>query len=113
MLFRSTINEQQGILLTRYIELLKILQEDEPRIVFTNTLHDTGFKGFMESRNTVAFTLIPLIKDGMLSPYGYLCTEWCSWQHAEKINADSVFALLEKETRILNSLLITNQNGKT
>ena len=57
----NSLDSQQGILLTRYVEQLKILQEDEPRIIFTNTLHDSSFKGFMESRNTIAFIIIPLI----------------------------------------------------
>lgn len=102
----QTMDQQQGVLLTRFVEKLKILQEDEPRIIFTNTLNDSHFKGFMEARNTIAFVLIPLRKDDALSPYGYLCCEWCSWQHAEKIHSDVVLKLLEKEVRILNTLLL-------
>jgi len=102
----QTIDEYQGVLLTRFIEKLKILQEDVPRVIFTNTLTDSHFKGFMESRNTIAFIMIPLRKDDMLSPYGYVCCEWCSWQHAEKINADIVVKLIQKQLRILNTLLL-------
>lgn len=110
----QTIDQQQGVLLTRFIEKLKILQEDHPRIIFTNNMSDSHFKGFMESRNTIAFILIPLRKDSMLSPYGYLCCEWCSWQHAEEINEIKVLQLVEKERRILNTLLLTGKiNGKT
>jgi len=102
----QTIDQQQGVLLTRFIEKLKILQEDEARIIFTNTLTDSHFKGFMEARNTIAFVLVPLKKDTSLSPYGYICAEWCSWNHAEQINADFVLNFLKKDIRILNTLLI-------
>lgn len=109
----QTIDQQQGVLLTRFIEKLKILQEDQPRLIFTNTLEDSHFKGFMESRNTIAFILVPLRKQNMLSPYAYLCCEWCSWQHADKIKQVNVFKTLEKEKRILNTLLLTGSlNGK-
>jgi len=103
----QTLENQQGVLLTRFVEKLKILQEDNLRIIFTNTLVDSNFKGYMESRNTIAFVMIPLKKGDALSPYGYMCCEWCSWQHAEKIIADNVLNTLKKETRIINTLLLT------
>lgn len=103
---QQTIDQQQGVLLTRFVEKLKILQEDDFRVIFTNTLPNSHFKGYMESRNTVAFVMIPLRKDSSISPYGYFCCEWCSWQHAEKIQAEKVFELIQKESRILNNLLI-------
>jgi hypothetical protein len=102
----QTIETQQGVLLTRFVEKLKLLQEEEPRIVFTNTLPDSHFKGFMESRNTIAFVLIPLKKEASISPYGYVCCEWCSWQHAEKIENNTTINYVKKEGRILNSLLL-------
>ena len=101
----QTIDQQQGVLLTRFVEKLKLLQEDESRIVFTNTLTD-HFKGFMEARNTIAFVVVPLRKDTSLTPYGYICCEWCSWSHAEHIKADFVLDFLKKDSRILNTLLI-------
>jgi len=102
----QTMDQQQGVLLTRFVEKLKILQEDEPRIIFTNTLTDSHFKGFMESRNTIAFIIIPLKKENMISPFGYVCCEWCSWNHAENINSDKTLFHLKKDVRILNSLLL-------
>ena len=102
----QTIDQQQGVLLTRFVEKLKILQEDEARIIFTNTLMDSHFKGFMETRNTIAFVLVPLRKENMISPFGYVCCEWCSWNHAEHINSDKIINCLKKDIRILNTLLL-------
>jgi len=102
----QTIDQQQGVLLTRFVEKLKILQEDEPRIIFTNTLIDSHFKGFMESRNTIAFILVPMKKHNTISPFGYICCEWCSWNHAENINPNKTIDYLEKDVRILNTLLM-------
>jgi hypothetical protein len=104
----NTIDQQQGVLLTRFIEKLKILQEDEPRLIFTNTLVDSHFKGFLEARNTIAFILVPLRSDSSLTPYGYYCCEWCSWAHVDALNADVVDTFeffVKKNTRIINTLL--------
>lgn len=104
----QTMDQQQGVLLTRFVEKLKILQEDEPRIIFTNTLIDSHFKGFMEARNTIAFILVPLKKQNTISPFGYICCEWCSWNHAENINPNKTLGYLQKDIRILNTLLFKN-----
>lgn len=105
---QQTIDEQQGVLLTRFVEKLKLLQEDHLRVIYTNSLTNSHFKGFMESRNTIAFVLIPLRKNEALSPYGYVCSEWCSWQHAEKIQEKQALGIVARETRILNTLLLGN-----
>lgn len=102
----QTIDQQQGVLLTRFVEKLKILQEDSPKLIFTNTMNDSHFKGFMESRNTIAFILIPLKTPNSLNPYGYLCAEWCSWSHVDNIKETYVINTINKDIRAINTLLI-------
>jgi hypothetical protein len=103
----QTIDKQQGVLLTSFTDKLKLLQEPQPRVVFVNDLPDSHFKGFMEARNSIAFIMIPLIKTGMISPFGYICCEWCSWKHAEQINFDKLNESLNKNVRIIKTLLTT------
>jgi hypothetical protein len=103
----QTIDKQQNVLLTSFTDKLKILQEPIPEIIFTNNLPDSHFKGFMESRNTIAFVLIPLIQVGRPSPFGYVCCEWCSWKHAEQINYTKANDTLSKNIRIIKTLLTT------
>lgn len=102
----QTIDQQQGVLLTRFVEKLKILQEESPRLILTNTLPDCHYKGYLESRNTLAFMLIPLRTQAAFNPYGYLCIEWCSWKHADSINMEQLFKIVYKDIRILNTLLL-------
>jgi hypothetical protein len=102
----QTIDQQQGVLLTRFVEKLKLLQEETPKLIFTNQLADSHFKGYMESRNTLAFILVPMKTQTSLNPYGYLCAEWCSWSHVDKIQPDYAFSIIYKDIRVLNTLLL-------
>jgi hypothetical protein len=101
-----SIDEDQGVLLTRFIEKLKLLQTNNSRLILTSSLPDSHYKGFLESRNTIAFVLVPLKRENSLNPYGYLCAEWCSWSHADKINETEMLTALNKDIRVLNTLLI-------
>lgn len=102
----QTIDQQQGVLLTRFVEKLKLLQNDDCKLIFTNSLSDSHYKGFLQSRNTIAFVLVPLKVDNSLNPYGYLCAEWCSWSHVDKINEKEMLYDLTRDITIINTLLI-------
>lgn len=102
----QTIDQQQGVLLTRFIEKLKLLQTENCKLIFTNTLPDSHYKGFLEARNTIAFIVIPLKVENSLNPYGYLCAEWCSWSHVDRINQQDAINALTKDIRVLNTLLL-------
>lgn len=108
----SSIDSPQGQLLTRYVDKIKILDKNEAKIYYTSDLKDSLFKGYLEQRSTVAFTMLPLFNDKLLK-MGYMITEWCDHDRLEQnLTQDDIINKIEYYRRIISTLLAANKNNE-
>ena len=72
----STAALMQDTLVTRFIELISILQHNCPRIRNPITHTECNTKSFYSMNNTNAISLLPIYGDNNLLIHGYVSIEW-------------------------------------
>lgn len=105
----STLDSPQGQLLTRYIDKIKLLEKDDGVVLYTSDLKDSCFKGYLESRSTVAFSILPLYDEKGLK-LGYVIAEWCDHNRLEEKLIINIPSMTRYYKRIINSILIANRH---
>jgi len=102
-----TMDDIQDHYLSRYFQLIE-LAEQPLQIYYTDEIKESNFKGFLESKNTVAFCLIPIKCSKNINMMGILSLEWCSKPKAEKIDKEKVTILCQKYGRLIKNIINNN-----
>ena len=112
---RNSVEETQSIMASRFPELIQVLQEQQgqTKLYETAQLSDTNsLKAYMQSRNVTGFMLTPIMDTKGITLFGFICCEWSSLTHLDKIDAEREWQIIEslKESRnVIQGLQI---NGK-
>lgn len=99
-----TIEGSQGLLITRWIGIVGILQEESTNLHYTKDIVDNQLRGYYESRNTVAFMIKSTICSKGLKT-GFISVEWCEYEDIENQNIKDTLNIFEYYTRIINSTI--------
>jgi hypothetical protein len=104
----STIDGQQAILLTRFTDKLEFLHENTAKIIKTKELEGSHFRNYMQSRDVVAFIMVPIYCEKKINIIGYISCEWCDenllnnavdeeYRYIVKYNRNIITELLYKQ----------------
>ncbi|NDB82300.1 MAG: hypothetical protein EB127_06110, partial [Alphaproteobacteria bacterium] len=111
----SMMLESQDVLLTRYMELVDLLDKKSNHIIAVSSLPHCSFRSILEINNVVYFCLSPLKCQDSLTPMGFVCCHWCDYDeldkmHEEEISDSALQEVIENTTRIINNhLLMANK----
>jgi hypothetical protein len=102
--------ESQDVLLTRYKELVDILDNRSNKIIRTSDLPQCSFRYGLEINNVLCFAVSPLRCEDGLTPMGFVCCHWCDFSeldsvHAEGISENSLGEVICTSTKAINTHL--------
>lgn len=112
---RNSVEETQSIMASRFPELVQLLQEQkETSLQVTALLPDNhSLKPYMQSRNVTGFMVTPIMDSKGLTLYGFICCEWSSLTHLDRIDAEKEWETIEaiKESRnVIQGLQINTKD---
>lgn len=90
----STMQFRQDVLVSRFVEIIQQLRENNSNIRTTDSLFESNTKKFYELHETSAFAILPLFCSDSLVIYGYITIEWCdlnSLDHVDESNVKTEF----------------------
>lgn len=103
--------ESQDVLLTRYMELIDLLDKKNNQIIRVSSLPNCSLRSTLEINNVVYFCLSPLKCQDSLTPMGFVCCHWCDIEELDKLHEEEItdFTLqevIENSTRSINNHLL-------
>ena len=101
-------SRKQRLQLSMFMPLMEIVTADDPEIQVVKEKPESFCKQFMEASNVVAFSALPIRKQGMVT--GYVICQWCSEPKASKLSAKKIASEIS-QCRDLIEVDITHQNG--
>jgi hypothetical protein len=81
-------SKKQRLQLSMFMPLMEIVTTDDPVIQVVKEKPESFCKQFMEASNVVAFSALPIRKQGMVT--GYIICQWCSEAKASKLNTKKI-----------------------
>lgn len=114
---QSMILEAQDVLLTRYIELIRVLETKPNKIIRVDSLPESSFRAGLEINNVIYFSVSPLkCVDGLI-PLGFVCCHWCLEYDLETMSHIGMSRMsLEKSiediSRTINSHITHNERQR-
>lgn len=107
----SMMLESQDVLLTRYMELVDLLDKKSNQIISVSSLPHCSFRSTLEINNVVYFCLSPLKCQDSLTPMGFVCCHWCDFDeldkmHEEEISDSALQEVIENSSRSINNHLV-------
>lgn len=107
--------ESQDVLLTRYKELVDILDARSNKIIRTSDLPQCSFRYGLEINNVLCFAVSPLRCEDGLTPMGFICCHWCDFSeldavHAEGISENSLGEVICTSAKTINTHLTLGKN---
>lgn len=104
----SRITEKiQGCHLSAYYQLLELCELDF-EIHSTKELKESNLKGYMDSNNTVSFSVFSIKCQKNLNIIGLVLVEWCSESKSKLINIEEVEKICYKYMGLIKNI-INNQ----
>lgn len=100
----STMQFRQDVLVSRFVEIIQQLRENNPTIRTTDSLFESNSKKFYELHDTMAFSILPLFCSDSLVVYGYITIEWCEsavLDHLDESNIKMEFEYLRDQVSFL------------
>ena len=86
----SMILESQDVLLTRYMELVKTLEDSSNKILRVSALAPSAFRSGLEINSVEYFSISPLKCLDGLTPLGFVCCHWCSADELDTIEKEGI-----------------------
>jgi len=87
---QSIMLDSQDVFLTRYADIIRIMDENKASIIRTDSIPQSSFRSGLEINNVEYFSLVPLKFDDGLTPLGFLCCHWCSSDELDSIQREGV-----------------------
>lgn len=114
--FQSMILEAQDVLVTRSMELIRILEVSPHKIISVESLEECSIQSGLMMNNVLYFSVSPLKCIDGLTPMGFVCCHWCSKDELfgiseEGIDESSLCKVIESATKTINTHL-TYTTGK-
>lgn len=91
----STMQFRQDVLVSRFVEIIQQLRENNPHIRTTTSLFESNTKKFYELHDTIGFSILPLFCSDSLVVYGYITIEWCDLQTIDNVDEGDVKSHME------------------
>jgi len=86
----SVILDSQDVLLTRYTDMIGIIDTKPSKIISVATMPICPFRSALEINNVAFFAICPLRCDDGITPLGFLCCHWCSDDILEDLKEESI-----------------------
>lgn len=86
----SMILESQDVLLTRYVDIIRVMDESASKIISVSSLSPSAFRSGLEINSVDYFSITPLRCLDGLTPLGFVCCHWCSSDQLDEIEAEGV-----------------------
>ena len=86
----SMILESQDVLLTRYVDVIRIMDESSSKIISVSSLPQSAFRSGLEINSVEYFSITPLRCIDGLTPLGFLCCHWCTVDQLDEIEAEGI-----------------------
>lgn len=107
---QSMMLESQDVLVTRYRELVDILDNRHNEIIKVSDLPQCSFRYGLEINNVLFFAVSPLKCEDGLTPMGFVCCHWCDISdldavQAEGISESSLSEVISASTKTINNHL--------
>lgn len=103
------IKNHQDLLMSMFIPLLGMIRKDEAILQYVNKMEDSYAKQHLESGNVVAFSVLPIRSNNMIT--GYIMNEWCSWNKVDDIDEELIEDWMNRSQSLIEVELI-NQKRK-
>lgn len=104
------IKNHQDLLMTMFMPLLEKIRNDDGTLHYVNKLEDSYTKQHMESGNVIAFSVLPIRRNNMIT--GYAMAQWCSWNKVDDIDEEMMEDWMNRSQSLIEVELI-NQIRKT
>ena len=101
----ATIDHQQATLLTRFTDKLEFLHENTAKIIKTKELEGSHFRNYMQSRDVVAFIMVPIYCEKKINIIGYISCEWCDDNLLNNIPEEEFRYVVKYSRNIITELL--------
>lgn len=110
----SMLLESQDVLLTRYMELVDILDKRTNEIIRVSSLPDCSLRSILEINNVVYFSVSSLKCQDSLTPMGFVCCHWCDMGDMDKLHEEGIADsnlqdVIDSTTRSINNHLFHAQ----
>ena len=86
----SVILDSQDVLLTRYTDMIGIMDSSPSKIIRVGSMPQSPFRSALEINNVEFFSINPLRCSDGITPLGFLCCHWCSEEALEEIEKEGV-----------------------
>ena len=86
----SMILESQDVLLTRYVDIIRVMDESASKIISVSSLPLSAFRSGLEINSVDYFSITPLRCLDGLTPLGFVCCHWCSAEQLDDIEAEGI-----------------------
>ncbi len=106
----STMQFRQDVLVSRFVEIIDMLHNNEPRIRQVSDFNESNTKQFYELHDTVAVSILPVYSSDSLLIYGYISVEWCDLGSLDKVNEPKLTQDLENARSQIAFLLNSSKD---
>lgn len=101
----STMQFRQDVLVSRYVEIMQFLQDNDPHIHNVQNMFESNSKKFYEMHDTLYFAILPIFCSDSMLVYGYITLEWCSFENIENVDEKDVAALFDASRKQVSYLI--------
>lgn len=91
----STMQFRQDVLVSRYVEIVQMLQDNDSNRRMVSSLYDCNSKKFYELHDTLSFSMLPVYCNDSLLVNGYISIEWCDFGTIDNLDDKMVESLFE------------------
>lgn len=111
----SMILDSQDVVLTRYTDLVTIMEQTPSKIIQTNTLPTCALRSCLEINNAEYFAVVRLKCSDNITPLGFLCCHWNSSDQLDAIEKEGIKQnaledLIQDSAREINTHLVYKQD---
>jgi hypothetical protein len=111
----SVLLDSQDVLLTRYTDMITMMDTRPSKIIQVSTMSPSPFRSALEINNVEFFTISPLRCEDGITPLGFLCCHWCSAEQLneikdEGISQENVQQVIFETTHSINTYLTHTGN---
>jgi len=86
----SMILESQDVLLSRCVDIVRIMDDSSSKIISVGSLSPSAFRSGLEINSVEYFSITPLRCLDGLTPLGFVCCHWCETSQLDEIEAEGI-----------------------
>lgn len=86
----SSMQFRQDVLVSRYVEIMQMLQDNDPKPIIVADMYDSNTKKFYEMHDTMCFSILPIFCNDSMLVYGYITLEWCDLDILDSLDENSL-----------------------